>query len=328
VPVAGWGRLSHWPGAAAAKLALDHAFVGEITAAMKALSDIAVSPRLPLEVIMPAAQTLPVVFSSPHSGADYPQEFVAQSRLGLPGLRRSEDCFVDELFAAAPRHGAPLIRALFPRAFVDPNREPFELDPGMFEDELPAYANTTSPRVAAGLGTIAKVVASGEDIYARPLRFAEAKRRIDEYYRPYHGALTETLAATRKRFGACLLIDCHSMPSVGGPMERDAGRSRVDFVLGDCHSMSCDKVVIGRAERALRDLGFAVARNTPYSGGFVTQHYGRPADGLHALQIEINRALYMDEAAITRGPGFDALAERLKSLVRALGEIASEVIRA
>jgi N-formylglutamate amidohydrolase len=262
-----------------------------------------------------------VVFSSPHSGADYPQEFVAQSRLGLPGLRRSEDCFVDELFAAAPRQGAPLIRALFPRAFVDPNREPFELDPGMFEDELPAYANTTSPRVAAGLGTIAKVVASGEDIYARPLRFAEAKRRIDDYYRPYHGALTETLAATRKRFGACLLIDCHSMPSIGGPMERDAGRMRVDFVLGDCHASSCAPFVIERVEQVLRGLGYAVARNTPYSGGFVTQHYGRPGDGLHALQIEINRALYMDEQRIQRSIGFAALAERLELLIRAIGDI-------
>jgi N-formylglutamate amidohydrolase len=288
---------------------------------MKALSDIAVSPRLPLEIVMPAEQTLPVVFSSPHSGADYPQEFVAQSRLGLPGLRRSEDCFVDELFAAAPRLGAPLIRALFPRAFVDPNREPFELDPGMFEDELPAYANTTSPRVAAGLGTIAKVVASGEDIYTGRLRFAEAKRRIDDYYRPYHGALWETLSATRKRFGAGLLIDCHSMPSVGGPMERDAGRMRVDFVLGDCHASSCAPVVIERIETVLRGLGYAVTRNAPYSGGFVTQHYGRPADGLHALQIEINRALYMDEQRIQRGAGFATLAERLELLIRAIGEI-------
>ena len=136
------------------------------------------------------------------------------------------------------------------------------------------------------------------------------------------------LTATRTRFGCCLLIDCHSMPSVGGPMERDAGRARVDFVLGDCHATSCDRSVITRAERALRDLGYAVARNTPYSGGFVTQHYGRPGDGLHALQIEINRALYMDEATIVRGPGFATLAERLKTLVHVLGEVAAEFARA
>jgi len=295
---------------------------------MTALSEVAVHSRPAVDVIMPAEQTLPAVFASPHSGADYPPEFVAQSRLQFPALRRSEDSFVDELFASAPDFGAPLVRARFPRAFVDPNREPFELDPAMFEDELPAFVNTGSPRVAAGLGTIAKVVANGEEIYARPLRFTEAKRRIDGYYRPYHDALRQVLTATRTRFGCCLLIDCHSMPSVGGPMERDAGRARVDFVLGDCHATSCDKTVIARAERALRELGYAVARNTPYSGGFVTQHYGRPGDGLHALQIEINRALYMDESAIARGPGFAVLAERLKTLVRVLGDVAMEFARA
>ena len=293
-----------------------------------ALSHVAVPSRPPVDVIMPAEQILPAVFASPHSGAEYPPEFVAQSRLQFPALRRSEDSFVDELFASAPDFGAPLVRATFPRAFVDPNREPFELDPAMFEDELPAFVNTGSPRVAAGLGTIAKVVANGEEIYARPLRFTEAKRRIDGYYRPYHDALRQVLTGTRTRFGCCLLIDCHSMPSVGGPMERDAGRARVDFVLGDCHATSCDRAIIARAERTLRDLGYAVARNTPYSGGFVTQHYGRPSDGLHALQIEINRALYMDETAIARAPGFPVLAERLKMLVRVLGEVALEFARA
>jgi N-formylglutamate amidohydrolase len=295
--------------------------------AMTALSEMAVRTAPPVDVIMPAKQTLPVVFASPHSGAEYPPEFVAQSRLQFPALRRSEDSFVDELFASAPEFGAPLVRALFPRAFVDPNREPFELDPTMFEDELPAFVNTGSPRVAAGLGTIAKVVANGEDIYARRLRFTEVKGRIEGYYRPYHDALRRILTTTRGRFGCCLLVDCHSMPSVGGPMERDAGRSRVDFVLGDCHATSCANVAVNRAESVLRDLGYAVARNTPYSGGFVTQHYGRPADGLHALQIEVNRGLYMDEATIARSPGFAALAARLKLLVGALGEVAIELTR-
>jgi N-formylglutamate amidohydrolase len=292
---------------------------------MRAQSEIAVVARPPVEVVMPAAQTVPVVFASPHSGSDYPPEFIAQSRLRFPVLRRSEDSFVDELFAAAPRHGAPLVRALFPRAFVDPNREPFELDPLMFEDELPAYVNTASPRIAAGLGTIAKVVANGEDIYARRLQFTEAQQRIENYYRPYHDALRHLLAATRGRFGVCLLVDCHSMPSIGGPMERDAGRSRVDFVLGDCHARSCATSIVDRAESVLRDLGYAVARNTPYSGGFVTQHYGRPADGMHALQIEVNRALYMEETSIARSPGFAALAGRLESLIRALGDAARRI---
>jgi N-formylglutamate amidohydrolase len=296
-------------------------------AAMRAQSEIAVAVRPPVDVIMPGEQTVPAVFASPHSGNDYPAEFVAQSRLRFPVLRRSEDSFVDELFAAAPQHGAPLLRALFPRAFVDPNREAFELDPTMFEDELPAYVNTASPRIAAGLGTIAKVVSNGEDIYARRLNFVEAKRRIESYYQPYHDALRELLTATRARFGACLLVDCHSMPSIGGPMERDAGRSRVDFVLGDCHARACAAGVIDRAEAVLRALGYTVARNAPYSGGFVTQHYGRPAEGVHALQIEVNRALYMDETAIARGPGFATLAARLETLIGALVDIAAEIAR-
>ena len=296
-------------------------------AAMRAQSEIAVAARPPFEVILPGEQTAPAVFASPHSGNDYPPEFVAQSRLRFPSLRRSEDSFVDELFATAPQHGAPLLRARFPRAFVDPNREPFELDPAMFEDELPAYVNTASPRIAAGLGTIAKVVSNGEDIYARRLSFMEAKQRIDGYYKPYHEALRELLTTTRARFGACLLVDCHSMPSVGGPMERDAGRSRVDFVLGDCHARSCAAVIIDRAEAVLHSLGYTVARNAPYSGGFVTQHYGRPAEGVHALQIEVNRALYMDETAIARSAGFAGLAARLEALIRALLDIASEIAR-
>ena len=295
---------------------------------MSAQPELAVEERPPVDVVLPERQTVPAVFASPHSGSDYPPEFVAQSRLRFPVLRRSEDSFVDELFGAAPRYGAPLVRALFPRAFVDPNREPFELDPQMFEDELPAYVNTVSPRIAAGLGTIARVVSNGEDIYARRLHFSEAKRRIDNYYRPYHDTLRELLASTRARFGVCLLVDCHSMPSIGGPMERDAGRGRVDFILGDCHARSCSAVIIDGAESVLRGLGYAVARNTPYSGGFATQHYGRPADGMHALQIEVNRALYMEEAAIARGPGLAALAARLETLIQALGKIAAEIARA
>ena len=277
---------------------------------------------------VPVEQTVPVVFASPHSGAEYPPDFVAQSRLSFPNLRRSEDSFVDELFAAAPAMGAPLLRALFPRAYVDPNREPFELDPGMFADELPAYANTGSMRVAAGLGTIAKVVATGEDIYAGRLCFAEAERRIETYYRPYHDMLRQAVRATRNKFGVCLLVDCHSMPSVGGPMERDAGRSRVDFVLGDCHASACAAAVIDGAEAILRGMDYVVARNSPYSGGFVTQHYGRPDEGVHALQIEINRGLYMDESRIARGPGFVALQQRLVTLIRGLGEIARDIRRA
>jgi N-formylglutamate amidohydrolase len=273
------------------------------------------------EIVTPEPQTLPLVFASPHSGNNYRADFLAASRLDPLSLRRSEDSFVDELFAWAPRLGAPLIRALFPRAFVDANREPFELDPAMFDDALPPYANTRSPRVAAGLGTIARVVANGTDIYHRKLSFREAQHRLRTYYWPYHRALADLVERTRQRFGCCILIDCHSMPSVGGPADRDRGHERVDFVLGDCHGRSCAPMVIGSAESVLRRLGYNISRNAPYSGGFVTRHYGRPGDGVHGLQIEINRALYMDETRIRRSPAMAGLVEDLRLMISALGGI-------
>lgn len=270
------------------------------------------------EVLEPAAQTAPVVFASGHSGDVYPPDFVAQSRLDPLTLRNSEDSFVDEIFEAAPACGAPLLRALFPRAYLDPNREAFELDPDMFDGLLPDYVNTGSPRVAAGLGTVARVVTNGEEIYKVKLAFADAQRRIETCYRPYHAALARLIDQTRARFGHCVLIDCHSMPSVGGPMDRDPGSGRVDFVLGDCYGTSCDAELTELVEASLRDRGYRVRRNMPYSGGFVTQHYGRPEDGIHALQIEINRALYMDEHRIERLPDLERLKAEMAGLVAAL----------
>ena len=276
-----------------------------------------------LTVLAPAEQTRPLVFASPHSGRIYPPEFVAASRLDPIGLRRSEDSFVDELFACAPAHGAPLLAALFPRAFCDPNREPYELDPAMFSGPLPAQANTRSPRVAAGLGTIARVVANGADIYRDKLPVAEAERRIAAYYRPYHSRLRELVDATRRRFGWSLLVDCHSMPSVGGPLDRDAGLSRVDVVLGNCYGGSCAPAIILAVEEGFRSQGYRVVRNTPYAGGFTTRHYGQPRTGSHALQIELNRALYMDEDAHAKIPGFAALAAAIDLVVAGLAELAA-----
>jgi len=275
----------------------------------------------PFDVLAPAVQKAPLVFASPHSGTDYPADFIASSRLDPVTLRRSEDSYVDELFSAAPDHGAPLLRALFPRAFVDPNREALELDPGMFEDALPDAAMTATPRVAAGLGSIARVVATGEEIYARKLSFSEVRERLEKYYRPYHRALEELVLATRRRFGLCLLVDCHSMPSVGGPMERDAGDQRVDIVLGDCHGRSCAPLLTSHVEALLTRRGLRVARNAPYAGGFVTQSWGRPAEGLHALQIEINRGLYMDETSFERSAGFERMQGLMSDLVRELSRL-------
>lgn len=292
-------------------------------------SSVSRSADLPkaLEVIAPAEQAVPLIFASPHSGRDYSDDFLRQAALDPQALRRSEDTFVDELFGAAPRLGAPLLRALFPRAYVDPNREPYELDPGMFQDPLPDYANIRSPRVAAGLGTLARVVANGAEIYDRRLPFAEAEHRIATCYRPYHAALQGLIQDTVARFGCCLLVDCHSMPSVGGPTDKDTGLSRVDFVLGDCFGSSCGVLVTETAEQVLRSQGYRVVRNTPYAGGFTTRHYGRPGTGVHTLQIETNRRLYMDEATHRKSPGFDKVAADLTLLVQALAAISPDALK-
>ncbi len=276
----------------------------------------------PWEVIAPEEQTLPLVLACPHSGRRYPPEFVAASRLDSLSLRRSEDSFVDEIFAAGPAHGAPLLRALFPRAFVDPNREPFELDPQMFEDELPDYINPDSPRVAAGLGTIARVVATGQDIYANKLTAAEALWRIEAFYYPYHAALQRLVDRTLECFEYCLVVDCHSMPSVGGPTDPDPGRRRADFVLGDCFGASCHPSVTAAAEVALTEMGYTVARNDPYAGGFTTRSYGCPRTGVHALQLEVNRALYMHETSLERKPEISRLAQQMGELIAILGAVA------
>ncbi len=274
-----------------------------------------------LKIDAPARQRVALVFASPHSGRAYPPDFVAASALDPVSLRKSEDAFVDDLFAAAPALGAPLLRALFPRALLDPNREPWELDPAMFDGPLPAYVNVDSPRVAAGLGTIARVVASGVEIYRDKLPFAEALRRVEKLYRPYHEALAQLVAETKRRFGHCILVDCHSMPSMGGPADTDLGTPRVDFVLGDCFGNSCARPVIVAAESALERLGYRVVRNTPYSGGHTTRHYGRPLEGVHALQIEVNRRIYMDEATHRRRPGFARLQSDLGGVVAALAAL-------
>lgn len=275
----------------------------------------------PYSVLAPMQQQAPLIFASPHSGRAYPADFLALARLQPAAMRRSEDAFMDDVFGAAPELGAPLLRAHFPRAYVDANREAYELDPAMFADPLPPHANTTSPRVAAGLGTIPRVVATGEEIYGRPLSLADAERRIEQYYIPYHEALKSLVDRTVARFGCCLLVDCHSMPSIGGPMDLDSGLKRLDAVLGDCHGSSCAPFVTDTAERSMTALGFQVGRNNPYAGGFTTRHYGRPQQGIHALQIEFNRVLYMDEITIQPKSGLDELKFRVRRLIAALMKI-------
>jgi len=276
-----------------------------------------------LDLRQPPQRAVPLVVASPHSGADYSDDFLAAARLDPLTLRRSEDSFVDEIFAAAPELGAPLIAARFPRAYLDANREAWELDPAMFSDLLPPFVNHRSPRVRMGLGTIARVVASGEEIYARKLRFAEARWRVDTFYHPYHHALRRLVDETEMAFGGYLLLDCHSMPSAASA---SGGQPAADIVLGDCHGVSCAPRLVEAARDLLARRNFAVALNAPYAGGFTTGHYGNPRRGRHALQIEINRALYMDERSYQRKPGFDRLQTEMTALLAELGEIMQEYL--
>ena len=266
----------------------------------------------PLRVLEPVRQTAPFVFSSPHSGRQYPRAFLNASRLDPVALRKSEDTYVDELFGQVAALGAPLIAARFPRAYLDVNREPYELDPELFLERLPAYANSRSVRVVGGLGTIARIVAESEEIYHQRLSLAVAFERIEHLYRPYHESLRTAIEETRRAFGMAILVDCHSMPSVTGA---PGAGSRADLVLGDRFGTSCDGGVIQFIEQELTALGFKVALNRPYAGGFITEHYGRPADGVHALQLEINRALYMDEETFEKRACFDTVCGSIGDLL-------------
>lgn len=273
----------------------------------------------PFTVTEPAGQTVPFVFNVPHAGAVYPEAFLASSRLDAMALRRSEDAFVDELFSSVVDLGAPLMAARFPRAYLDLNREPYELDSRMFDGRLPPFANTRSMRVAGGLGTIPRIVADGQEIYRFRLPVEEALLRIEWLYKPYHRMLRQLVRRTAQIFGESILIDCHSMPSTS--VVREDG-SRADIVLGDRYGTSCSGFLIDLVEAALRGRGYTVVRNKPYAGGFITEHYGEPALGRHALQVEINRALYMDERTMQKKPAFAGLAEDLS---RAFAQIVDDL---
>ncbi len=256
----------------------------------------------PFTLLSPRRQAAPILLTSPHSGRLYPPEFLAASRLDPVAIRRSEDSFVDELFGAAPSLGLPLLAANFPRAYCDVNREAWELDPAMFADALPDYVNAASPRVQAGLGTIARIVGTGEPIYAQKLQFADARARIETCWEPFHASLSRLIAQTVASFGVCLVLDCHSMPTIPG---RNAA-GRPDVVLGDGHGTSCAAAWSDTIQAALTRLGLAVRRNDPYAGGYITRHYGRPRDAVHVIQIELARSLYMNERNFSRSSQFAA----------------------
>jgi N-formylglutamate amidohydrolase len=275
-----------------------------------------VSP--PFEIMEPAAWRAPIIFNSPHSGSVYPAEFLEASRIDLVALRRSEDSFMDELIGNLSAVGFPVVRVNFPRSYVDVNREPYELDPRMFSGRLPSFANTRSMRVAGGLGTIPRVVGDGQEIYRERLTVEDALSRIEALYKPYHRALRRLINKAHQAFGTVIVVDCHSMPSVG--VSRDEPR-RPDVVIGDRYGTSCAPLLPDTVEETMRGLGYSVGRNKPYAGGFITEHYGNPASGLHTIQLELNRAIYMDERRRERGPRFAQVAIDFATLAEAIAAV-------
>ncbi|MBI4724219.1 MAG: N-formylglutamate amidohydrolase, partial [Rhodomicrobium sp.] len=243
------------------------------------------------------SRRVPVIFNSPHSGRVYPSVFLGASRLSPNALRKSEDAYVEELLASAPGQGAVLMHAHFPRAYVDINREPYELDPALFNGRLPDYVNSQSLRAIGGLGTIARIVNDKEEIYSQPLDLETAFIRIERLYKPYHAALDGLLQSTRAQFGTAFLLDCHSMPTQQG--ERGVWP---DFVLGDRFGASCAPEITKLVQTFLKGLGYRVLLNKPYAGGYITQNYGKPNEGIHVLQIEVDRSLYMNEETFEKSP--------------------------
>jgi N-formylglutamate amidohydrolase len=269
----------------------------------------------PFEIIEPATWRAPIIFNSPHSGSVYPPAFLNASRIDLTSLRRSEDSFMDELIGGLSDRGFPTVRVNFPRSYVDVNREPYELDPRMFLGRLPSFANTRSMRVAGGLGTIPRVVGDGQEIYRERLSVDDALGRIEALYKPYHRALRRLINKAHQAFGTVVMVDCHSMPSVG--VSRDEPR-RPDVVIGDRYGTSCAPLLSDMVEATMGGLGYSIGRNKPYAGGFITEHYGNPASGLHSIQLELNRAIYMDERRRERGPRFAQVAADFGAVADAL----------
>ena len=266
------------------------------------------------ETVRPRRMTAPIVFNSAHSGRNYPERFLKMTRLDELSIRQSEDAYVDELFGRAPHLGTPLLRAHFPRAYLDVNREPWELDPQMFDEPLSDRFNTTSPRVAAGLGTIARVVAENKPIYRDRLSLEDARMRIEGIYIPYHATLQRLLTDAAQTHGVAVLIDCHSMPRIS----RSGDRLAPDIVLGDRYGTTCGTGLIDLAEMVFAGAGLRVARNRPYAGGFIARTYGRPQHSIHALQVEISRHLYMNEVTLEKNDGFNAMRQLLERLTLTL----------
>lgn len=275
-------------------------------------------PKAAYHLIHPQKRTTSAIFASPHSGREYPWTFLRRTVLDEHSIRSSEDAFVDKLFASAPQYGAPLLLAGAPRAFIDLNRSADELDPALIEDvRAPAH----NPRIASGLGVVPRVVAGGRAIYSGKLNRDEAQRRIDTYWRPYHATLRRLLDESLAMFGEALLIDCHSMPHEAMDGIARAGVPRPEVVLGDRFGASASAEVVDRIESAFATAGLSVVRNAPFAGAFTTQHYGRPSRRQHVVQIEIDRALYMNEQMIRPNGNFTEMQRVLAQVVAAVADL-------
>lgn len=273
-------------------------------------------PKVAFHLHRPDVASSCVVFASPHSGRDYPATFLDTTVLDERAIRSSEDAFVDLLFDCAPGFGAPLLTAGAPRAFVDMNRSPDELDPALIEGVRRGAHN---PRVASGLGVVPRVVANGRAIYRGKLTMAEAQRRVDGYWRPYHQQLQTLLTEAQATWGEAVLIDCHSMPHEAVEGTLRGGAKRPEIVIGDRFGASAAPDIVDRVEAAFSAAGFTVARNSPFAGAYTTQAYGRPLRNQHAIQIEIDRAIYLNEATVEPSASFETVRETLRGVV---GEIA------
>lgn len=282
-------------------------------------ADLAALYARPFRLARPAAAAVPFVFASPHSGRRYPASLLARSRLDALGLRRSEDAFVDMLFEGAVALGAPFLAAEFPRAFLDVNRGMGELDAAMFEAAPGVPVDSPSPRVTAGLGVIPRIVRDGAEIYQGKLRPREAAERLERLYKPYHAQLAALMCETETLFGAAVLVDCHSMPSA---------LSVPDIVLGDRYGAAASPALMRWTQQAFQAQGFSVARNVPYAGGHTTLHYGRAGSPRQALQVEINRGLYLDEDRIVPKPSFDAIQARLAAALAQLVAVDPAILKA
>lgn len=277
-----------------------------------------VSSNLSYLLRRPAVRTTSVVFASPHSGRKYPASFLRRAVLGEKEIRSSEDAFVDDLIADATDHGAPLLLAQSPRAYLDLNRGPDEFDPAVIDGVRRIAHN---PRIASGLGVIPRVVAGGRSIYDGKLSLAEAHARISKVWRPYHDTLQTLMDEAQRDFGEAILIDCHSMPHEALEHVGPPGTTRPDVVLGDRFGASAASSIVEQVEAAFASAGFKVARNMPFAGAYICQHYGRPSRRQHAVQIEIDRSIYMNEATIKPNANFKAIKATLDGVLAEVSEI-------